>query len=76
MKKITCRDLRGACDEVITGETADEMSENCKQHVMSMIVAGDEDHKKAINEMMALSQEDQQKWHNNFKTSFDSLENA
>ena len=25
MKKATCRDLRGACDELITGKTADEM---------------------------------------------------
>jgi hypothetical protein len=28
-------------------ETADEMGENCKLHVVKMIQAGDEDHKKS-----------------------------
>jgi len=34
MKKLTCRDLGGACDEEITGNSFEEMGNNCKAHVM------------------------------------------
>ena len=37
MKKTTCKDLRGACDAIILGETPEEMGENSKKHVMEMI---------------------------------------
>ena len=48
MKKSTCRDMRGACDQEILCVTADETGENCKAHVMEMIQTGDEDHQAAI----------------------------
>ena len=73
MKKATCSDLGGACDAVITGETATEMGENSKKHVMEMIQAGDADHKEAMEKMMSLSPEAQQKWYKDFEDSFDSL---
>lgn len=73
MKKSTCKDLGGACDEVITGETAEEMGENSKKHVMEKIQAGDVEHKKAMEKMMALSPEDQQKWYKDFEDRFDTL---
>ena len=76
MKKATCKNLGGACDEVITGETSSEMGENSKNHVMQKVQAGDEAHKKAMEEMMAWSPEDQQKWYKNFEDSFDSLDDA
>ncbi len=76
MKKTTCKNLGGACDEIIVGETAGEMGENSKQHVMKLVQAGDERHKKAMEEMMALGQEDQQKWYKEFEDSFDSFEDA
>ena len=74
MKTTTCKNLRGACDAAITGETADEMGENSKKHVMEQVAAGDEAHKAAIADMMALSKEEQMKWHQGFVESFDSLE--
>lgn len=76
MKKTTCRNLRGACDAVIMGETPKEMGENSKHHVMKMVQAGDDDHKAAIENMMKLSKEEQQKWHEDFKNSFSSLPDA
>jgi hypothetical protein len=76
MKKTTCRDLRGACDAVILGETPEEMGENSKQHVMGMVQSGDDDHKAAIDGMMKLSKEEQEKWHQDFKNGFDSLQDA
>ena len=41
MKQTTCRNLRGACDAVITGDTAAAMGAASKQHVMQMLQAGD-----------------------------------
>jgi hypothetical protein len=76
MKIATCNNLGGACDEVITGDTAEEMGENSKNHVMLKVQIGDEAHKKAMEKMMALSPEAQQKWYMDFKSSFDSLEEA
>ena len=76
MKKTTCKNLRGACDAKIKGETPEEMAENSKKHVMEMMQSGNEDHKKAVGEMMQLSKEEQEKWYEDFKNSFDSLPDA
>lgn len=76
MKKTTCNNLGGACDEVLTGETASEMSENSKNHVIQKVQAGDEAHKKAMEEMMALSLEDQRKWYKDFEDNFGLLEDV
>ena len=61
MKKATCRDVRGACDAKFQGETAEEMGANCRQHVM---------------EMMQLRKEEQEKWYEDFRSRFDSLQDA
>ena len=63
MKKATCRDLKGACDEVLTGETTDEMAQNSKAHVEKMMNAGDQAHLDAATAMMALTPEQQQTWY-------------
>ena len=76
MKKATCRDMRGACDVEFQGETPEEMGGKCRQHVMEMVQSGDEDHKAAIDAMMQLSKEDQEKWHEDFRKAFASLQDA
>lgn len=76
MKKATCRELRGACDEVITGETPEEMGQNCKVHVMTMLQRGDEAHKAAVGDMQKLSKEEQEEWYEEFKKNFDALPDA
>lgn len=76
MKKTTCKNLKGACDADITGETAEEMGENSRKHVMEMIEAGDQAHIDAIEEMKKLPPEEQQKWYSQFMNSFDSLPEA
>lgn len=76
MKKATCKDLRGACDFEITGETPEEMAENSKKHVMEMVQTGDKPHQTAIESMMKLSNEDQNKRFEDFVTSFDGLQDA
>ncbi len=76
MKKATCKDLRGACDTVITGETAEGMGENCKAHVVEMMAQNDEAHQTAVQDMMNLSPEEQKAWYADFEKGFDSLEDA
>jgi hypothetical protein len=76
MKQTTCRNLQGACDSIITGETPEEMGQHSKQHVMEKVRAGDQEHKAAIDSMMMLSREEQQKWYEDFKQGFDSLPDA
>jgi len=76
VKKTTCKNLRGVCDTEISGNTAEEMGENGKQHVMDMILDGDQAHTDAVEAMQNLSPEDQQKWFAEFVASFDSLPEA
>ena len=76
MKKATCRDMRGACDAEFQGETAEEMGAKCRQHVMEMMQSGDEDHKAAVESMMQLSKEEQEKWYDEFRSRFNSLQDA
>lgn len=76
MKKTTCRDLGGVCNTEILGETPEEMGENSKKHVMDMVQAGDEGHMAAIEKMKQMSKEDQEKWYEEFKNGFDSLQDV
>lgn len=76
MKKTSCKNLAGACEAIITGNTPEEMGENSRQHVMKLVQAGDEAHKKAMEAMMTLSPEDQQKWYKEFEDSFNSLQDV
>ena len=58
------------------GETAEEMGAKCRKHVMEMMQSGDEDHKAAVESMMQLSKEEQEKWYDEFRSKFDSLQGA
>ena len=73
MKKMTCRDLRGACDVEITGNTPEEMADNCKKHVMSL-EEGDTSHDEAMESMGKLSEEEIRAWMADFKKSFEEAE--
>ena len=58
------------------GETAEEMGAKCGQHVMEMMQSGDEDNKAAVESMMQLSKEEQEKGYDEFRSKFDSLQGA
>ena len=74
MKKATCKQLAGACDEVITGNSPEEMAENSKNHAMENM--NDGPHQAAVQAMMKMSKEEQQEWYEDFVDSFDSLEDV
>ncbi len=54
MKKMTCKQLGGACDKEFQANTFEEIAEMSKKHGMEMFQKGDEPHLKAMNEMQEL----------------------
>jgi hypothetical protein len=76
MKKATCKAMRGACDQEFKGETPEEMGGKCREHVMQMVQGGDANYKAALDSMMAQSKKDQEKWYNEFRAGFASLQDA
>ena len=59
MKKLTCRDLGGPCDEEVTGNSFEEIGNNCRIHVEEQMNSGDEAHKTAVAKMMNATPEEQ-----------------
>ncbi len=51
MKTMTCRQLGGACDLALRGETADEVIKAQDQHLKEAVAAGDTTHEGALNDM-------------------------
>ena len=48
---MTCRQLGGACDLPLRGDTADEVIQAQDKHLKEVVAAGDEAHKSALNDM-------------------------
>lgn len=74
MKKMKCRDIGGSCDEVITGNTPEEMGENSKKHVMSLMEKGDTSHNEAMEKMRQISPEEFQAFMVDFRKKFEAAE--
>jgi hypothetical protein len=51
MKTMTCRQLGGACDLALRGDTADEVIKAQDNHLREVVAAGDEAHESALKEM-------------------------
>ena len=51
MKTMTCRQLGGACDLALRGETADEVIQAQDKHLKEVVAAGDEIHQGALSDM-------------------------
>ena len=51
MKTMTCRQLGGACDLALRGETADEVIQAQDKHLKEVVAAGDEAHQGALSDM-------------------------
>ena len=51
MKTMTCRQLGGACDLALRGETADEVIKAQDKHLKDTVAAGDTTHEAALNDM-------------------------
>ena len=75
MKKMSCKQLGGACDLVFEAETFEQMAELSKKHGMEMFQKKDEAHLKAMNEMQALMKSPgaMQAWYEEKNKEFQSL---
>ncbi|MEP0987782.1 DUF1059 domain-containing protein [Ekhidna sp.] len=75
MKKMTCRQLGGACDLEFQAETFDEMETLSKNHGMEMFKKGDKPHLDAMHKMKALIQtpEEMKQWFESKRKEFDQL---
>lgn len=75
MKKMTCKQLGGACDKVFAAETFDEMAELSKNHGMEMFQKGDAAHMEAMQKMQEMMQTPgaMQEWFENKRKEFEAL---
>ena len=75
MKKMTCKQLGGACDLVFEANTFNEMAVLSKQHGMEMFQKGDAAHLEAMQKMRELMQEPgaMEKWFDEKKAAFEAL---
>ena len=75
MKTMTCKQLGGACDLEITGETFDEMAKKSQEHGMEMAAVKDEAHTKVMESMKKLmgDPEAMRGWLEQKRKEFDAL---
>ena len=51
MKTMTCRQLGGACDLPLRGETADDVIKAQDKHLREAVAAGGTEHQPALTDM-------------------------
>lgn len=75
MKTMTCKQLGGACDEVFSANTFDEIAQLSRDHSMAKFEENDESHLRAKAEMMKMMQEPRamQAWFEARRAEFDSI---
>lgn len=75
MKKMTCRQLGGACDTEFYAATFEEMSNASKKHAMEMFQKGDHTHIEAMSAMQKLMQspDDMKAWMASKRSEFNAL---
>ena len=75
MKKMTCAQLGGACDQEFTANSFQEMATLSKQHAIEMMKKGDKAHLDAMNEMQQKMQspEDMKTWMESKLSEFNAL---
>lgn len=77
MKKMTCKQLGGACDIEFHANTFEEISQMSKNHGTEMFQSGDKKHIEAMEEMMKLMQNPaaMQEWFEQKRKEFEALPN-
>lgn len=75
MKTMTCKQLGGACELKFHANSFEEMAEISKKHGIEMFQKNDEEHLKAMNEMILLMKkpESMNEWFDKKKKEFDTL---
>jgi hypothetical protein len=65
MKKVTCRELGGPCDQELQAETWGDMVHTMTTHVM-------ENHPDTVKEMEKMYNEDPEKWGKEMKPKWET----
>ncbi len=75
MKKMTCKQLGGACDIVFQAETFEAMAEMSKKHGMEMWGKGDQIHIDVMKKMSEIMKhpDAMKKWMQKKKEEFEVL---
>jgi hypothetical protein len=74
MKSMTCNQLGGACEQVFSGETFDDVAAQSQQHGKEMMSAQDGSHLAAMNAMMEIMNSgEMDSWMAARKAEFDAL---
>ena len=75
MKKMTCKQLGGACDKEFHAETFEEMGEMSKRHAMEMVEKGDKGHLEKMEEMRELMNKPEavKEWYERIQKEFDAI---
>jgi len=74
MKTMTCHQLGGACEQVFSGETFDDLAAQSQQHGKEMYAANDGPHMAAMGAMMELMNSgEMDSWMAARKAEFDAL---
>jgi len=73
---MTCKQLGGACDEVFSANTFEELVELSKQHGMVMFQQQDAQHLQAMARIQQLMSDPEamKVWFDNKRSEFDQLE--
>ena len=74
MKKMTCKQLGGACNLEFQANTFEEIAEMSKQHGMEMFEKSDKPHLKAMQKMQELMKtpEAMQQWMDEKRKEFEN----
>jgi len=73
MKKFTCKELGGPCEELFEGTTLEEVGNKGGEHIMK---STDDAHKALREQMAQSSEEEKQKWWDWLKGEWDKKDEA
>ena len=75
MKSMTCKQLGGACDLALHGDTADEIIKAQDQHLKEVVAGGDDTHASALKDMQGRWKHpiSGMRWYRNAKRTFAAL---
>ena len=75
MKKMTCNQLGGACEQEFLANSFEEIGEMSKEHAMKMLEEGESAHLLAMGEMQELMQDPAktQEWFEGKRLEFEAL---
>ena len=74
MRSMTCNQLGGACEQVFSGETFDELAAQSQQHGKEMFGANDGPHIAAMGAMMEIMKSGRMdSWMSARKAEFEAL---